>query len=776
MHRLLASTLLPFCILAGEAIAQTAIPQDLLDLRSITSSRSTAATERQAACRRLMPQANQRLPSADGWRLRAGIECANVDLELGEAANALAQHEALLADIRSARVEPVLELAAMRAKAMAFSALGRPAESVRELEAATELAHRRYGRMTPPAQVIAATLCGAYSASSRHDEAIALCSEIVGLRKSRSPGDITTASALHYWGNSLVYRNASPADIRRGVELLEASVRDIELGAGKNSLSGLQIRRDLAYALQRDRQRERAEQEARAVRQEFARQYGEKHPETVTTDALLAILLSEQNRNAEAAALQGNRPGDAAPPDKTRLSRDLLRAINLVGAMRNKEALEALDAWAADAERLRDQLTLDPVAKAQFTQSWRNGYQMQALVYFRMGQHRSALASVELAKARTLMSSMEDMDAMRALPDAERAAAQKVMRDASLERQRQRLAQPGSPVALQASRLATEHEAAFAQILERGASTHVKTRVTRSHVEQEILNFLAQAKDDEAYLSLGYGLGNTQGIMPMLIRKGRVHVPLYALTTQRNADSTITAMRMLAQHGTRGLEKLGLKVVSRQPEGFALVPASTPEPAITEPRKVVEYLSDKILGPFTSQLQGVTRLIVSPDGPTWLIPFDLLETGGQPVFRTMKVSYTPSLSVLSIQRRRMQESRATPASAPDAPDPAPRRHAVEFGQHQRQLGQRCGQVRVPEPAQVRCCDTAGSTRLQQATAHRFGLARVALERQDLDAIGGLSLQGMQYGRRVVAGAIVDETESQLWQCLHRVEERRRRET
>jgi CHAT domain-containing protein len=77
---------------------------------------------------------------------------------------------------------------------------------------------------------------------------------------------------------------------------------------------------------------------------------------------------------------------------------------------------------------------------------------------------------------------------------------------------------------------------------------------------------------------------------------------------------------------------------------------------------VVEYLSEKILGPFRTQLQGVRRLIVSADGAAWLLPFDLLELEGQPLVRRMQVVMTPSVSVLKVLRERQASGAAPMAS------------------------------------------------------------------------------------------------------------------
>src|SRR5262249_24904749 len=54
-----------------------------------------------------------------------------------------------------------------------------------------------------------------------------------------------------------------------------------------------------------------------------------------------------------------------------------------------------------------------------------------------------------------------------------------------------------------------------------------------------------------------------------------------------------------------------------------------------------------LLKPAEKQLQGKTSLIISPDGPLWDLPFQVLVSEqGRYLIENAAISYTPSLSVL----------------------------------------------------------------------------------------------------------------------------------
>jgi len=78
-----------------------------------------------------------------------------------------------------------------------------------------------------------------------------------------------------------------------------------------------------------------------------------------------------------------------------------------------------------------------------------------------------------------------------------------------------------------------------------------------------------------------------------------------------------------------------------------------------------------LLGPLASSLRGVTRLIIVPDGPLWLVPFQaLLDSKGQFLIERVTVSYAPSVSVIAaMEKKRRRPSGRLSLSAFDALTP-----------------------------------------------------------------------------------------------------------
>ncbi|OGB50660.1 MAG: hypothetical protein A2503_09185 [Burkholderiales bacterium RIFOXYD12_FULL_59_19] len=664
-----------FASLLGGAQAQQNIPQDLLDLRAKSLASGASVIERQKICESLVPAANSRLPAQDSWRLRVALDCANTDATAGELGRSIQKLDALLKEIRSLDAHPAMEIIAMKYRATALANSGLRVEGVKELEKTLELANQRFGVNSAHSQDVGMRLCGAYQNANRYDDAIILCGQIAKQRASSLQGDFIRANANRYAGSSFVRRN-NDTDVARGLELLKSAAAELSAANGEINVHTLQTRREYAYGLLRNKQYDQAHDAVRLVREGFVRLYGERHDEVTNSDALLRVILIERGNytaallmkdGASKASADASAIGVPSPMSPTspisQLSRDLVVAITLLNLQKNDEALPALQAWADGIETLRNETTLDAVTMAQFAQEWHSGYQYLAIANHRKGFVRQALVSLELAKARSLNTSMEEMDRLRSLPKTEQALALDQVRQAALQRQRQRLATPGSPLSLEASRLATQLEDQFAQRLARGAASSSRARISGEVVDADVARLAGQLNEDEAYLSLGYGLSKSETVMPLLLRRNRTYAPSRPLVVMRNLDRTIYAMRMLTQHGTTGLQKMGKKLVAKLPEGFDVVDVSASEPRVDDARVVVEYLSGKLLQPFRNELKGIRRLIVSPDGPTWLIPFDLLELDGQPLFKSVTVSYAPSVSVLNVQYERLVAHRQGGASA-----------------------------------------------------------------------------------------------------------------
>ncbi len=72
-------------------------------------------------------------------------------------------------------------------------------------------------------------------------------------------------------------------------------------------------------------------------------------------------------------------------------------------------------------------------------------------------------------------------------------------------------------------------------------------------------------------------------------------------------------------------------------------------------QELIAYLGKSLLDPLQSQLAGKQQVIISPDGPLGLVPWDVLPLNGKPLIAQFEVSQVQSLSVLKLLRERQAE-------------------------------------------------------------------------------------------------------------------------
>jgi CHAT domain-containing protein/Tfp pilus assembly protein PilF len=87
-------------------------------------------------------------------------------------------------------------------------------------------------------------------------------------------------------------------------------------------------------------------------------------------------------------------------------------------------------------------------------------------------------------------------------------------------------------------------------------------------------------------------------------------------------------------------------------------------------------LYDLVLGPMRASINGLTELIIVPDGNLWDLPFQALQpAAGRYLIEDVAISYAPSVTVLREAMRRRPEARTAPAALafgnPAGPDPLP---------------------------------------------------------------------------------------------------------
>jgi hypothetical protein len=88
-------------------------------------------------------------------------------------------------------------------------------------------------------------------------------------------------------------------------------------------------------------------------------------------------------------------------------------------------------------------------------------------------------------------------------------------------------------------------------------------------------------------------------------------------------------------------------------------PACAPADAVVVPNKLaipqmLEQLSAKLIQPLAPALGGKRRIAISPDGPLWLLPFDLLTLDGQPLVERHETSIAQNLALYLQTRDRLK--------------------------------------------------------------------------------------------------------------------------
>lgn len=104
---------------------------------------------------------------------------------------------------------------------------------------------------------------------------------------------------------------------------------------------------------------------------------------------------------------------------------------------------------------------------------------------------------------------------------------------------------------------------------------------------------------------------------------------------------------------TRGLDR----PVAGNAGADCIPPGATFVSREAQYQELINYLGKVLLDPLQSQLAGKQQIIISPDGPLGLVPWDVLPLNGKPLIAQFEVSQVQSLSVLKLLRERQAEYR-----------------------------------------------------------------------------------------------------------------------
>jgi CHAT domain-containing protein len=646
--------------------AQQAPPPALMEAWNKIFTQGLSNLQISEQCPRLLTQAKALLPPENSARVRIALDCANNERLIGHADKTLRELDALKEYVSKLTDQPALIVLAKQYRASALHATNHLFDAVQEMEGALELIQQSKENI-PKAlnHNVSTDLCNLYIATNRLDDALVLCANVVQQRKDIPAGDPIRSRALYSTAVALLQRN-NPGDARKALSSLGRGIQDVITTLGPNHLSTLKFRRLYGDALLRVHQYEAAEHEIRSVIAALNGLTPTNAQELTNANDVLRNILLIQNKREEATTLTNRTNSASNSSPILQLMKQLEVASRLMDEHKETEAIDAFRLWLSKAEDMRSSLPADPTLRAQFTQQWVRGYQLFSLALQRQHQPSAALLTIEMSKSRALLHAMEQMDALKTLPNDQKNDALNLMRINAHQIQEASLAQPGSATALKAHRLANQTEKQLRDLVSPQIRNNFSVAASAQQIEQDIHTLSSNMHDDEAVLSLSYykfASKGSEGFMPLLMRYGKVYSPRSPAIDIPNLNSTITALRMLAQYGSQGLKKRSLKIIAVQPEGYEIVSLSHPTPEEKSPRRVASYLSNKLITPLQEQLKGINRLIVSADGMAWKIPFDLLELNGEPLFRHVIISMTPSLPTLVRQRARLQSRPLDQANA-----------------------------------------------------------------------------------------------------------------
>jgi len=282
------------------------------------------------------------------------------------------------------------------------------------------------------------------------------------------------------------------------------------------------------------------------------------------------------------------------------------------------------------------------------------------------GDAKTAFAVSERLRARTLLQSivLRHADASPALPAAESV----------------RLAEFKSQLALLDERISQEEESAKRALLNAERDSlfrelvDLRAMLARQYPAYAALSSVRTVAPEEAgrllradSVAVTYLIGDTR--LYALVTSARRPLITVDLGPVKSLGELVDAAHVL-------LARDSARSVWRTADGALVVAAASPSTdaiEVSDLQEILGELSRRLTDPLAAELRGYRRLIVIPDGPLALLPFEVLQLNGRPVVATREITYVQSLSVLVAMRSRSAraEDGASVLSV-GAPDFAPR--------------------------------------------------------------------------------------------------------
>jgi len=432
---------------------------------------------------------------------------------------------------------------------------------------------------------------------------------------------------------------------------------------------------------------------------------GEKHPNTLLSLNNYARVLQELGRVAEALPhdervlnLSSEMLGERHPST-------LLSLNNYAGTLealgRTAEALPYYERFIAGAEAQRDEAGRDSTESQRgVLGNYLYGYHDYLRALKDTGGVREALGVLERTKARTLLEQMTLRSAATGggLPEVEaRKLIETSNRIGALDTRIAQTAKDAEREALKAERNTASRALAelkrelqgryprFRQITEVRLATAEDARnilpansvfvsyvVMRGNTVKALtLNVSGEVTwFDIAVLP---GLGDTVETLRMwtanpgggvmvddtgrtiqILRWMEGNTPRWRVIAAGQACSA-QQMQLDKQQNASGATAGRDRPVAGNAGADCIPPGATFVSRDAQYQELLAYLGKALLDPLQAQLTGKQRIIISPDGPLGLVPWDVLPLNGKPLIAQFEVSQVQSLSVLKLLKERQAE-------------------------------------------------------------------------------------------------------------------------
>lgn len=586
---------------------------------------------------------------------------------------------------------------------VALDKAGRSAESLRYHERAVKLHSAKLGEKHPITLLTldnhgaALTLLGRFAeALVVYRRALTLRIEVLGERHPETLLSMTNyANVLGHVGRSAEALQYYERAFKLGVETL-----------GENHPGTLHALHNYAHALfMLDRAAEALPLYERSLRA-LTQMLGERHPNTLTTlsnySAVLQRLKGPEQalpHYVRALKLRTETLGETHPDTLDALNN---YALTLQRLDRVTEALPYYERYVAGVEALRESAARDSAESQRGVFGvYVTGYHNYLVALGRAGRLREVLTVLERTKARTLLEQMalRSAAAGSGLPEADsQKLAVYAHRIGALDT---RIAHAAGDQ--ERETLKTERNTASRELAE--LKRALQTQFPRFRQITEVR--LASARDARAllpangvfvsYVVTGNGLmyaltltaeGTIRwvdiGVVPGLAdtiealriwtaNPGRVmrddlgrriqilhwtqqNLPRWRVVTAGQTCSE-QEMRQDARRNDANAERgLDRPTTAQGNAGTDCVPPGAEVVnTAAQYQQLADFVGKLLIEPIKKELAGKTQIIISPDGPLALTPWDVLPFDGKPLIAQFEVSQVQSLSVLKLIKERQTQ-------------------------------------------------------------------------------------------------------------------------